>query len=504
MGTFAGLFVSGTAGIPDSKRDEFSERIEKLYQAGGMMEVNDVELFGTRVVTIRKAAMRENGMDFYYNYFEDDYWENAGFDRENGKVYSEKIGWSYFHRAVVAAYVLEEIYTNGIASAMVNEEPVISWGYVGWINYLFHERYHIKNYDKWKLFEAFHEIEDRDMSYINWNRFVGKRYELISTCEIWAVLYGTDEALEKFDNNLKKEEDVGYIAIDYMKEMKKALLQYKENRRENEETQLNFLLGAIRAYYENEEEIKESEKEAGERNSDEALKKIITCLKYSDAPAFAMKVVAEMYDMNFWDVWNRIKDIAKRKMTELYGNQDYYIMPITTKEFFGQLPDDMIPYWEEDCDIEFSEDLWGWFRQLKDKYQMLMQENDLLENPLKYIIELMKYADDNYYHIYTFTDFFEESAEHLTDKRYQALWRLYGLMLHAPKYEKAGSVIFVPTGPEYEHMGLHYLGEQPKRRLSTSWEIMEDSKRNNIARVNLRRYMALVANKSLRKRVFGF
>lgn len=135
---------------------------------------------------------------------------------------------------------------------------------------------------------------------------------------------------------------------------------------------------------------------------------------------------------------------------------------------------------------------------------MLMQENDLLENPLKYIIELMKYADDNYYHIYTFTDFFEESAEHLTDKRYQALWRLYGLMLHAPKYEKAGSVIFVPTGPEYEHMGLHYLGEQPKRRLSTSWEIMEDSKRNNIARVNLRRYMALVANKSLRKRVFGF
>ena len=52
--------------------------------------------------------------------------------------------------------------------------------------------------------------------------------------------------------------------------------------------------------------------------------------------------------------------------------------------------------------------------------------------------------------------------------------------------------------------GFHYWGEQPKRRLMRSWDIMSLDKRNNIARVTFRRYMALVANKVLRVKVFGF
>lgn len=77
-------------------------------------------------------------------------------------------------------------------------------------------------------------------------------------------------------------------------------------------------------------------------------------------------------------------------------------------------------------------------------------------------------------------------------------------MLHNPEFEEAGSVIFVPEGSEYEHEGLHYLREQPRHRLLKSWSIMERDKRFNKARVTLRRYMALVANKELRKEVFGF
>ena len=51
---------------------------------------------------------------------------------------------------------------------------------------------------------------------------------------------------------------------------------------------------------------------------------------------------------------------------------------------------------------------------------------------------------------------------------------------------------------------IHYWGEQPKRRLISSWSIMDPSKKKNKARVTLRRYLALVANRRLREKVFGF
>lgn len=113
-------------------------------------------------------------------------------------------------------------------------------------------------------------------------------------------------------------------------------------------------------------------------------------------------------------------------------------------------------------------------------------------------------AEDNYYRIYTFAEFFEETIENLNDIRFLALWKLYEEILRDPKIKAAGDVIFVPNGPEYENQGLHYWGENPKRRLWRNWDVMDLDKQNNTARVILKRYMALMANKELRVRVFGF
>ena len=45
---------------------------------------------------------------------------------------SGKIGGIQFYKVIVAAYVLEEIYTEGVAVATIDGSPVTSWGYVGW------------------------------------------------------------------------------------------------------------------------------------------------------------------------------------------------------------------------------------------------------------------------------------------------------------------------------------------------------------------------------------
>ena len=140
MGTFVKLFRDSESIIPESRKEEFIERIEKIYQAGGMMEVEDVVLYRQRLTLIRKPKMDDDGMNFYYNYFEDDCRENAGFDRNNCYVWSNKVGW---------------------------------------INYLFDEKFHIKNYDPWKLFETLHDKDKERLENISDFHFGEERYAFI-------------------------------------------------------------------------------------------------------------------------------------------------------------------------------------------------------------------------------------------------------------------------------------------------------------------------------------
>ena len=502
MGTFAEIMRfadedARMAEIPESKTAEFQERIEKLFQAGGMMEANPVQLCGKKVTTIQKVKMHEDGINFYYNYFEDSRWENAGYNKKNNCVWSGKIGWGVFNTVVIAGYVLEELYSDGITAVLENGELVSSGAIVGWINYLFDERYHIKNFDPWRLFEAIHYSEEEKEEHYYWNGFGNKRCGLIGSCEIYAVLHETDSALEKFAERVDKD-DIEYFSIECMKELKNTIELYKKNHMPDEEIPLKNLMEGIQHYYENGREEQKDE------NQEKSLKRVIDALNIADAPAFAVKAIAELYKKDFWDLWGGIKKIVKRKRPDLYGNEGYCVVPIPTEKMLGQSPDDMLYYWEEDSNLNFSEDLKAWIHTLKKEFDSYTETETVMERPLEYILEQMEYAEENYFRVYTFADFFEESLEHLGDKRYMALWRIYNKMLHDPEMEEAGSVIFVPNGPEHEREGLHYWGEQPKRRLRYNWDITEKDKRNNKARITLKRYMALTANKALRKRVFGF
>lgn len=75
MGTFADMYRGKDAYIPEEKKAEFIERVEKVFQAGGMMERDCIQMYGKKLPILRKAKMKEGGMNFYYNYFEDTCWK---------------------------------------------------------------------------------------------------------------------------------------------------------------------------------------------------------------------------------------------------------------------------------------------------------------------------------------------------------------------------------------------------------------------------------------------
>ena len=59
--------------------------------------------------------------------------------------------------------------------------------------------------------------------------------------------------------------------------------------------------------------------------------------------------------------------------------------------------------------------------------------------------------------------------------------------------------------PEMINMGrVVFVPDESECRLPRTWDIMEPEKKKNAARMSLRRYLALVGNVELRKKVFGF
>lgn len=504
MGTFATLFQKAGAEIPDGKMEEFRDRIEKLFQAGGMMEVEHVELCGKKAVTIRKASMHDYGMDFYYNYFEDDVWENAGFSARSGKVWSEKIGWREFHQVVVAAYVLESLYIDGTAVVTVNGELVTSPVYIAWINYLFQEHYLQKNNDPWSLFEMKHEKMDTDLEIYGWDNFIQDLYGLIGYYEVKAVLTGTEAIEKEFDKIIehseKSKEDDKMNFFDFTKGLKVVVNKFYKESERREEEQLSLIIEMLRSYYEQDNMSLDFCKKYEDKN----LESICFFAAFTDAPAYVFKVISETYKVDFWKLWEQVKDVAKRKGFLYEQKISQETKSISTMEFFRITSDDMILFWDYGKNIQFSQELKQWFTDLKNRFDRILESGDIIDNPLYWIIDLMEYADENYYHVYTFSDFFKETMEHLNDKRFLALWKIYDEMLHDPELEEAGCVIFVPEGPEFENTGLHYLGTPPRRRLKMNWEIMNREEKNNKARKIFRRYMALLENRTLRKEVFGF
>lgn len=313
MGTFATLFHKAGAGIPNEKKEEFRDRIEKLFQMGGMMEMEQVQLCGKKAVTIKKASMHDYGMNFYYNYFEDDCWENAGFSLKSGNVWSEKIGWREFHQVVVAAYVLECLYTDGPAVAMVNGDIVTSQAYIGWINYLFQTQYPQKNNDPWALFEALHDQMDMDLERVDWYGFVEDLYGFIGYYEINAVLKGT-EALEKEFDELtghegEDEKNGNLNFFDFAKRLKMAVNEFRKANDQNGVQQLSTIVEMLRSYYEQDGMLLDISK----KYENKALEAICFFAALTDAPAYVFQVVSEVYDIGFWELWERVKDVAKRK-----------------------------------------------------------------------------------------------------------------------------------------------------------------------------------------------
>lgn len=482
MGTFI-KYIDRSNGIPHEKRAEFKDRIKTLFQHGGMMDLQRQCLLGKEIITISPTDYKGEQIDFTYNYYEDRQWENAGFSLKSFDVYSHDVGKSYFNWVMSAGYVLQGLYSDG-DFLVIKDRPVTydEKSYISWINSLFDSHFAWKNWDRFKVVwmirdiakddfdNDYHVLDIEPLEFEETDSYSG----LMSCLEVETLHLGSDW----MDKYLDEDDEHVYALIKPMREM---LQSYKNESLEDEDSQIEELLMGIYLI------IKKGHPflEAFEFN--DYYRKIMETSYLFTSPVILLKCISELYGKDFWELFDRVENFQRTWDMTLHNP----LPACQLSQLLDIKNDDMIFLWKEDHQIQFSDELTAWFEELKKIFDNQLDKEIHIEQPLFWIMDLLEFACDNYVRIFAFQSFFEESLKNLNNQNYLILWKIFEEMCHDKDMLKNGKVIFIN-------------GQQPSNKNSDEWWFIDRNEMGNSARMKLKRYMALVANKELRKSVFGF
>lgn len=499
MGIFASLAKNPNAQLPAEKKDEFKERMIELLDRGGMMKVEPYTLYGQRYAVLRRLRGNEP-INFYYNYFDDDTSEDASFNTKELYAWSNKLVGANFYKVMLAAYALEGLYYSGINVVDDNADFISGDYYIGWINSIFNESFVSRSIDPWDVYLALKGTEYEEYMTPNKFRYYKRTYVgYLGYLDVMAVTEGLTELKEFFDGERSwRESDDSFefrkrrgrrykLFIESLKKFSGSSLRSKDE-------QLELLFELLRDIYGAEDTL-----DALKKYEPMGYKDIYLRIWVFESPAIVVKAIAELYEKDFWTLWSKISDVAKREQFP-DDDDEKEILTISTEDFVDLSTDDLVLYWTEDKPLNFSAEMEAWLAELKGSYDAILKEGVKLDKLFRYIQEVLDYAEEYYSHIYLFNDFVDETMDKINKAEFMALWILFERVLHDEQnLEASKDLIEAAEGYEDDE---NYAANR-HRVCDVSWRFVRREYKFNSGRSNIRRFVALVANKELRHKVFG-
>lgn len=504
MGTFAGY--TGKMKIAEEKRACFGRQMMKLLNYGGMMRPEQVSMFGRELILISPVELsREGKVNFWYNYFEESRWEDAGFDANDSRFYSNKIGGCEFSDVVLTAYMLYEMYDEKPGFAECNGEIIDPLFYIGWLNHILGTEFSMKKrYNLWENAEhiAFDRIDYEDpfsrseLESLIPNRLL-KAAGGTELSDLFYIIYGTE--------TLQQDHLVPLSYPDDVYQCKKALMDFRE------------VCGAD--FFEQLLRFLQMDRSRREKTTDTSLSGLARLSLFLPARVFVY-LAAEIEQKPFWKLWKewkervyhdeQMKQYASKELMEQREEWREAIVPkIRTSEFLRQdswftfcdtpeelagkgnyylTDDDRLFWWDGTDEVVISEETNDWLESLADRHRKLMDLPDAgCGNDFEgsnFIKDFMILLDDicSYYkRIYPFRAMFYDFIQNSEKKEYKAATALLR-MLHEENKEE-GKII------EYANR---------------EWDMVSKNVTQNIARLRLKRYLSVMANARVRKKYFNF
>lgn len=154
---------------------------------------------------------------------------------------------------------------------------------------------------------------------------------------------------------------------------------------------------------------------------------------------------------------------------------------LPTEEFLNTSPEDMLYYWREGGDVHISPETQAWLDELGQRYRGHMADSCFLElGGPEFLHDFclhLALIDDYYGDIYLFRETFYDFLDHFDEKRYQVM---YQMLVEMAQRNQAFS---------------------PSLRSEEMDTYPVDMVRNP-GRMEVKRYIALLANRELREKVF--
>lgn len=502
MGTFGSY--TGKMNIPNERKDEFAGQAAKLLNYGGMMQLERISMYGHDMALLKPVELYPGGkVHFHFNYFEDDSWETATFDANDGYFRSEKIGGQEFCDVVTAIHFLYEMYDDDPGFVEINGDIVNDSGYVGWMNHLLGTDFSMKKrFRMWENLEAYalEQIEKYGSPVkVDVREFIpaDMRYQAGGT-ELSDLLYitqGTETLTET-------ETEPGTYPADVYG-CKKALAAFLEsNPGEDAVWRIRELLGKNR---EEREKTKGTELEDIGRFSLFLPARVIAYL------------TAELKKQDFWEQWieihkavyhdesmksyvsKELEEERKRlietpvpsvKTSEFLRQEGYFTFYDTPKELRGKpnyyiSDDDRLYWWDGTDEVILSEEMDEWMRGLavchKEISMKIYEDRVTSDEFLRKFLMLLVEIDQHYKRIYPFQRMFYEFLQNGRKTEYQAAIEL--LKRISDENREEGKII---------EKAKHY------------WDITSRNVTHNAGRLKLKRYLSVMANLALRRKYFGF
>lgn len=353
------LFIEyGTVNIPEEKRDAFIQDVKSIAYYGGLFSLKEVCLYGKSFNLLSFPSFTERYANFYFSYFENMEWENAGIDLKNMNAYSGVTGYNQFAKAVKALYILTELYSDTICfnrfGLFSNCHPIIQW-----------VRYVLKRNDVrikwrsscWKIYEQIIEESPYEAKRLTLNDvvelYLGDDYDYSDLPTLTVVIEGR----KSVENLIETDKNSGLFLV---RDTYKVVEEYKEHSNLDADKQLYSLLELLTLSAEDRNKKKNGDNE-----------RLIDHIQRIP-PEISVKIYSEIYGKEFYKIWRQVKGVTTITADSFY-KPDLHVgtKTLTTEKYFNITSDDRLYWWSKGGDVVISDEMQAWFDSLHDEYEKI-------------------------------------------------------------------------------------------------------------------------------------
>ena len=416
MGNF--MTTVGSANIPEEKREAYINDAKRVLEQSGLFGRTYAQIYGHDVFLLNFPTFTEEYADLCFSYFEESPWESIGIVLEECKPYSGKIGGGKFNKAVQALYVLTELYSDTLFVSR-NDSFNVPTSALMWLRY----------------------VLKRDDIHLEWRSHLWEIYERMSLKQTYyAKDCTTQEFLDDFCGDIIDLNQI--IDIQIVKDGAKFLID-KTEETETQKSDKISMHQIVKSFYSGASKYKAS----SDIDKDQQLQQLLElfCLDIPSqglilkdhpdlefytlsrllSPQVIIKVISEVYEIDFWELWKQVKDKIPHDCKSSFKYKtitSYKSKTLTTEEFFRVDSADRLYWWSEGSDVTITEDTQKMFDELSERFSEIISsfntsESIVIKDWQKRLIAL---AEHKPHGIYFFEDMFYEFFGNFSDPKYRA------------------------------------------------------------------------------------